>query len=261
MMAACFLLHAGHCKTAKEAIEHVCSQRTPEYFDAVAVPSQIRYIKYYEGLLMHHEVTCFTFKLKHVRINTVPACNSSISVAGCTPHLTVSLLSTPDASINSVEWYPRKVFDYTDHVSRTDLPRYYAETDDKIDFSLSKHNVLVRGDVCISFFSQDEKICQLYINTSFLVDNRVLMSKDCIDMACDDVQHLVFNRKFSIELQLERVKDHQTLNVIPDQEHTATQSDESTTPTKTLARPMRQEDFEHMYSYGDTNIIESDDDD
>ena len=52
MMACCLLLHTGEFATAKEAIEHYDRQRMRKASKrGLTVPSQIRYVNYYERLL------------------------------------------------------------------------------------------------------------------------------------------------------------------------------------------------------------------
>lgn len=55
MMAVCYLIFSGLCKTSQEALDHYAKQRT-QNGKGVTIPSQKRYIQYFEAFLTSHFV-------------------------------------------------------------------------------------------------------------------------------------------------------------------------------------------------------------
>jgi hypothetical protein len=205
MLAACYLLHSGVCLTAEDAIDMVCRERTPVRLDALVVPSQIRFVYYYSALLQSPAVfEEATYCLRTVRLSSVPRFSSSIVSAGCSPYLSLSVLAR--ATDTTDKWYPKRVFNQLEHTSKKKLRRYVSGVDSHIDFDLtekSQDGVRVRGDVCLSIFSKekDEKMCQLYFNTSFVDnENYLCFEKSSVDIACKDSSGYFFDKDFKIEL-------------------------------------------------------------
>lgn len=252
LLVACFLLHTGVCRTAEDAISLINQRRSPVFEDAISVPSQLRYVNYYELLLRLDEVSCKTYRLNLVRINTVPIFNSSITNAGCSPHLSVSVLaaaSTTTDPSKDTHWFPKRVYNQLNYMDKSRIPRYRRDSVEYIDFFLSDNTVLVRGDVCLCFFSQQiDKMCQLYFNTSFIGSNHLVFDKNVIDLACDDARSLFFEDNFSIEVLLEPVDDCPAINRILNPR------------ADKIIELEHKEEMEFMYKYGDTNILEELDD-
>merc|ERR1712228_195657 len=106
MVIAALLLHLGHCKTATEALQLFGLRRT---FDGqgVTIPSQRRYVHYYEALLhnglgsvleQHVAVEPAVkrvvlpkpmFELRGIRLSTMPRFNSIAGSTKCTPYFKV----------------------------------------------------------------------------------------------------------------------------------------------------------------------------
>jgi hypothetical protein len=62
-----------------------------------------------------------------------------------------------------MEWHPRRVFNQSPRQQR-----YSCLSHTHADWELGEQEVLVSGDVCVSVFSGDEKMCQLYFHTAFV---------------------------------------------------------------------------------------------
>lgn len=240
MIAACYLLHSGVCTSAMQAVAFVNRQRTPETTPAISVPSQIRYIHYYEALLRSESAVTASYRVSHIRIITVPSFSSALIDCGCSPTVSLSVLARNGTAQSDVVWYPRRVFNQVDVLKGIPPRRYSAERDNVVDIPLEKHDVTVRGDVCLAVFSEGEKMCQLYFNTSFIKNRSLCFEKETIDMAAEDTFHYTFDANFKIEIIFQEVADDPSLNVL------------------SVQRPlhMSQDEWEFIHSYGDTNIEE-----
>jgi hypothetical protein len=241
MIAACYLLHSGVFTSAGKAIDFINKQRRPDTVDALTCPSQIRYVYYYEALLRSEAVQCGTYRVKHIRLRTIPSFSSSLVDCGCSPTVSFSLLARPASSGQSnLPWYPKHVFSQAERLGDVKPRHYSTERDVLIDLPLERYNVVVRGDVCLHLFSEGEKMCQLYFHTAFVKDNFLSFEKLQIDMACDDVFHYTFDAAFKIEICLEPVADDPSLNQFPAQR----------------GPNAPKVDWAFVHAYGDTNIPE-----
>lgn len=240
MMAACYLLHSGIHTSAAQAIEFVNSKRTPDAPPAISCPSQIRYIHYYEALLRSESVKCSTYRISHIRIVTVPSFSSSLIDCGCSPTVSLSVLARSGSAQTDVMWYPRRIFNQITALNGVPPRRYSAERDSGVDIPMEKYGVTVRGDVCLALFSEGEKMCQVYFNTSFIKANYLSFHKHCIDMAAQDPFHYTFDAHFKIEIVFQSAPDEPALNTLSTQRTSQTS----------------QEEWEFVHSYGDTNIAE-----
>ena len=271
MLAACYLLHSGAYTNAEEAIAFVCRQRTPVKLNALTVPSQIRYVFYYETLLKTSKLMNFAFRITHVRMTTIPAFNASIVHSGCTPYLCISTLAQVQSSdkpesdpANSVCWYPKVVYNQLNFEMKRKLRRYTCDGDESADFDLSDQDVCVRGDVILALLSKDEKMAQICFHTAFVEGNYLVFDQSSVDIAHKDKLNYTFDPNFKIEIFLQRVNhsDSESLNHVdlddPDTFH-AQQHDSYATNTD-YERSSHNKYVEYMMKYGNLPMEESDED-
>lgn len=220
--------------------------------NAITCPSHIRYVYYYEALLRSEGIQCHTYKIKHIRLHTVPSFSPSLINCGCTPSVHISLLSCENnsniSSKNEHKYYPKQIFSLEKSMGIIPMKHYSSETDLYIDFSLELYNIHIRNDVCLNIFSDHEKMCQLYFHTGYIKDNYLSFEKCHIDMASDDVFHYTFDANFKIEITFESLPDEPELNLLPLQQQASIYSGKS------------EIDWEFIHSYGDTNIPEIEED-
>lgn len=112
LMISAYLLHSGVCATAHEALELFAERRTYNK-KGVTIPSQIRYVHYFEQELLRGPAPVHTFQVTHVRFVTVP--NFDVA-GGCDPYFTVSVSNT---DLDSV-----KVYDQRLHVPKKHIRKF-----------------------------------------------------------------------------------------------------------------------------------------
>ncbi len=211
MLISAYLLHSAVCITAVEALEWFSRERTTDN-KGVMIPSQIRYVHYYESMLRSSEMTSFSYQIIRVRFNSVPNFDPAITGGGCDPYMVVKVLLKQHG--DAITWKKCTVFnEYV--ASNQNVDKYYPE-DKIVDLSYEKYNIVVSGDVNVIFFdhdtySSDEKMFHVWINTAFIESNYLCFEKAVIDSACKDKRNLKFDPNFKVEIFFRRV-EHNVFN-------------------------------------------------
>jgi len=253
MLAAILLLHQGVAMSSTEAIAIVNKERTSAARNALTLPSQIRYVHYYEALLRSSEEGAFktkTLKITNIRINTIPNFDSSLLNMGSSPFVVVSVMAAvasldggnegggegngveganslppaPPAATSEAEtaelmtdapiYTPRKIFNQYEDAKETF--RYYSrKTDSTIDLDLTSQDVLIRGDTVLTFFSDDVKMMQVAFHTAFVEKNYLAFEKGAIDIAYRDTKHRFFDDGLKLEVFLTEIDDDPSINIAP----------------------------------------------
>jgi len=201
MMISCYLVHSGKCASADEALFHFGEQRTKNQ-KGVTIPSQMRYVHYYEQLLRRGAVTPLTYQITHVRFVTVPSFDPALVGGGCDPYFQVFMYSlTGDMEVTY-----KKIYDYKKRVKKV---RHFKKDERFVDLDCSSHNLLVRGDVKLVFLDQDkyasDKMFAVWFNTAFIENNYLCFEKSVVDKACKDKDNKKFDSNFKLEIFLHRV--------------------------------------------------------
>jgi phosphatidylinositol-3,4,5-trisphosphate 3-phosphatase and dual-specificity protein phosphatase PTEN len=221
-MIASYLLHSGICQSAEDALAMFGRERTHNG-KGVTIPSQIRYVHYYENLLRRRDVISYTYQITHIRLITVPNFDPSITGGGCDPYVIIKMLfpidqqtstTTPTptntTTTSSSNIYKQKTI-FNQFLETKKVKKYYP-SEKCIDLDLVPYNVKIRGDVNLMFvdhdvYSSDDKMCQIWINTAFIERNYLIFDKSVIDRACKDKHNRAFDADFKIEIYLHRVED------------------------------------------------------
>lgn len=204
-MVACYLLHSANCETAEAALEMFARMRTMDN-KGVTIPSQIRYVYYYEAMLRRSEVISHTYQIMHIRFNSVPNFDPSISGGGCDPYVVIKALAK--APNDQITWRRCNVFN--EYEASGHIVRKYKPRDKIVHLDLQHYNVFVDGDINITFFdhdiySKDDKMFGLWFNTAFIDNNYLSFDKGVLDGAVKDKRNLKFDADFKIEIFLRRV--------------------------------------------------------
>jgi hypothetical protein len=201
--AAVLCLHCGLKRTAFEAISFVNAQKGENVFTS---PSLTRYVYYYERLLRQDRVPAQSLSLAMLRMNTIPRCSSSIINSGCTPSILVRQRVRDDGNNQRQQ---QLVTDFFKPFALLSASREYTESsDDAITFNLQGKNLILRGDVCLMFYNNgDELIAQVCFHTAFVGGSYLHFEKVQVDHACDDLEHRLFDKSFSVDLVAQQAVD------------------------------------------------------
>ncbi|CAM9390789.1 unnamed protein product, partial [Ectocarpus fasciculatus] len=205
LMIACYLLHSAQCHSAEAALEHFAKQRTMDN-KGVTIPSQIRYVHYYEALLRSSEMVSYAYQIMSIRFNSVPNFDPSISGGGCDPYVVIkTLVKAPD---DNLSWKKCNVFNQFEASGRH--VQKYKPQDSPVVLQLEHQSIFVLGDTHMMFYdhdvySADEKMCGLWFNTAFIDSNYLCFEKRVLDAAIKDKRNLKFDADFKLEIFFRRV--------------------------------------------------------
>ena len=184
-LISCLLLYLNELDNAADCLRYYGLMRV-DNGRGVTVPSQIRYVFYFEQILKNrvpHPVIFKKLRIKKIRMWTIPAFNK------------VSFVIE-----NKVE-EKNNVFNYN-------KKEILEENAGYVDFEVGEEGFIVCGDVKILFFTfsmfgSKEKIFKLWFNTNFVPQDDVLeIKKDLIDKACKDKGCKKFQHNFKIEVHM-----------------------------------------------------------
>ena len=185
---SCLLLYLNIFDNAADCLKYYGMMRV-ENGRGVTVPSQIRYVFYFEQIIKKKFPTPIVFKniiINKIRMITVP--NISNVRSGCTPTFSI------ENSGRSFKFW------------ELNKKQNYDGTKPLVDFPVGEKGFDACGDVKITFFhypviGSKEKIFKFWFNTNFIPDDGVLIiPKDLIDKACKDKNCKKFKQNFKIEV-------------------------------------------------------------
>ncbi|KAF9410785.1 hypothetical protein BGZ94_001530 [Podila epigama] len=173
LMICSFLVHCG--ATADEAIRLYGEKRTLDG-QGVTIPSQLRYIRYYEQFLesrtLNYDPRLLT--LQEIVINTIPK-----PLLGLEPGRNYIILTIMSSNVKIYESLPQH--STVDHKNQ------------QIRISITDKIVL----------AGDSHLCHFFFNTTFIdSEDSLFLQKSEIDKACKDKLHSVFDKNFSIHVKL-----------------------------------------------------------
>ena len=191
-LVSCLLLYLQFFETAAECLKYYGQMRV-ENGRGVTVPSQIRYVFYFEKILKHnipHPIKFKTVCIKKIRMVTIP--NVSKVGSSCTP--TFIIENTVDNKTNEFKYW-----NYNKKKETYDMKMPY------VDFIVGDEGFNVTGDVKVLFYQINlfgkDKIFKIWFNTNFIPEDGVLeVKKDLIDKACKDKSCKKYKHNFKIEI-------------------------------------------------------------
>ena len=184
----CLLLYLNFFETAEECLLYYGLLRVGTV-KGVTVPSQMRYVHYFEYILQNKLPDPITFKkvvLRKLKMYTIPKVGKKFQ-----PNFVVDNL--------------KKSVKYSDIMSRKES---YGFDLDFIEFPLGAGGIAVSGDVRVQFYQmqflnlKSDKLFKFWFNTNFMPENGVFeIKKEEIDKACKDKECKTYKKEFKIELE------------------------------------------------------------
>jgi len=186
MMICCYLLHAGIKPDAKSAMEYYGLERTYDG-EGVTIPSQRRYVTYYDDIRQMGLPTPPKIKLTKIKI--------------LTSMYTARVLSNKESFEPWCKVIQRSGYD------ETELFKSSPELLTTKDCEIECKNLEIVGDIKIIFFDKTivkkKELCHIWFNTSWITGNRLVLTKREIDKAWNDKKHRKFLPDFEIQLTFE----------------------------------------------------------
>jgi len=181
LIICCYLLFDGTCTTSEEALVYYGNKRCKDG-KGVTIASQKRYIRYYErvlremdGIIPHPAVLTLT----RIKIISFP----KKEVVG-DPYVIIEINDTVThtSEVGTIEKMKKKIY-------KADIPVFgRVEGDIKIQLAVRKRP------------SGKQKLCHFWFNTGFIMDNKIELVKEEIDVANKDKKCKIFKEDFAIEV-------------------------------------------------------------
>ncbi|KAF9171599.1 hypothetical protein BGX20_007279 [Mortierella sp. AD010] len=193
VMICSFLVHCG--ATAEEAIKLYAEKRTLDGC-GVTIPSQIRYIQYYEQFLESRTLNYDPrlLSLHEIVIDTIP--KPLLNLESGSNCMDISLSASKDQ------------FCGNEHTSlhEFDLPCHVDQALQQLRISISD-KIVLGGDVKMTFWYDSlykrRHLCHFSFNTTFIdkTTDTLDLTKSEVDKACKDKLHSIFDKNFHISVK------------------------------------------------------------
>lgn len=200
LMVSCYLLHSGLCRTARQALELYARKRTQNK-KGVTIPSQIRYVYYYERLLRVREMPNFTYKMTSVRLAPLPALSKGKAIA---IFAAVKVLA-PSGRVETEGgrvWQERTIYNQR----KEGRPSTADANADALTIPLGEDGITVHGNVKVVLFrmkqGKPKKIGGVWFHTAFCESNYLKFQKSMIDKVCKTKS---IGEDFALEVFMHRV--------------------------------------------------------
>ena len=183
-LISCLLLYMKFFDTVDECLLYYGLMRVSNA-KGVTIPSQIRYVQYFEKIFkenMKHPIPFVRKAIKNLKVFTVPLFNKNYTMS--------FEIENDDRIYTSGKKKPNVTGNHPDSIS---------------DFDFGK-GFIVEGDVFIAFvkksvLGKNEKLFKFWFNTNFVPKNNIYeFQRLDIDKACKDKNSKFFRPGFKIEI-------------------------------------------------------------
>lgn len=194
LVISTYLMHCGFKASSEQALKFFGMQRTANA-KGVTIPSQMRYVHYYEQILRLGFPVTYTYKVNHIRFRGVPVLDMGASLAKPWFQLYVD---------------GAKVFDYKKAMGGAKKLHSFKKSEPYMDLDLTAHDVRIANNVKMQVnnegFSSTQKVCHLWLHTGFITRNVLVFGRGVIDKVSKDTSGKKVPKNFAIEIYLHRVE-------------------------------------------------------
>ena len=188
----CLLLYLKYFKNAYDCIKYYGIRRTDDG-KGLTVPSQIRYVYYWEKILKDENIIQFPIKFPtlyicNIKLNSVP------KIKNFSPNVIIRNYDDNGKVIREYNYNYNKYFNNNE---------FYCE--------FVMENLEVCGDVKFCFYHKfimkNECVFKFWVNTYFLPKKGTyVIKKEMIDIACKDINEDIYDHSFEIKLSVDNQK-------------------------------------------------------
>jgi phosphatidylinositol-3,4,5-trisphosphate 3-phosphatase/dual-specificity protein phosphatase PTEN len=188
LMISAWMLYSKEWATAKDALTFYAAMRTYNQ-KGVTIPSQIRYVHYFEESLQSPPENK-TLLLNKVIFHTLP-----------------KVAHVADTNFH-VHMGKTLVFTYKDHEEKQKKLEgakdkkisKKTKNDEEEEFIFDCGSVPVFGDIYMEFSEKSSKLFAFWFSSLFVKNNRLVLKKEELDKAHKDTSHKSYHADFSVEL-------------------------------------------------------------
>jgi len=196
-----WMLYNGMWSTAREALLYYGAARTADG-KGVTIPSQIRYVYYYEDMVKSGPKLRPPYFLLNIKMSPLPA-------KGLDPSFKVFQLINPSRyeRVKTFSSLPSSADkgqgDTMDQNGRKITAPKTSNMKTGEGIIMACNNCYVSGDTKLDFFEHkliNEKFCRFWFHTAFIKDNYLCFTKEDLDGLCSDKHNKIVPKNFKIEL-------------------------------------------------------------
>jgi len=196
LMISAWMLYSREWATAKDALTFYAAMRTYNQ-KGVTIPSQIRYVYYFEESLKSPPENK-TLLLNKVTFHTLPKV-AHIPDVNFHVHVGKTLVfSYKDHEEKLKKLDPSKINHQKKTPKKTKKDGEDEEEEETAMFDCG--NIPVCGDINVEFSEKSSKIFAFWFSSLFVKDNRLILKKEELDKAHKDTGHKSYHANFRIEL-------------------------------------------------------------
>ena len=195
LVISTYLMHCGFKASAEQALKFFGVKRTANA-KGVTIPSQMRYVYYYEQILRLGFPVTYAYRITHVRFCGMPTLE--IGAGTCQPWFQLHVDNN-------------KVFDYMRAVGGAKRLAKFRKGTPYMDLDLTRFDVRVANNVKLQVNHEaqlggTQKVCHLWFHTGFVTRNVLVFGRGVIDKLSKDTKGQKVPRNFAIELYLHRIE-------------------------------------------------------